>query len=153
MQRVIVILVVAALMGACNLSNQDRGKDSSPAETEKIVSATIEELLSKPTDYQGKEVAVPGMVTHVCKHGGQKCFILAGDGETQLRIVTGGEIDEFETSLEGSTVAFRGVFRIESTEENGEQEARKHHTEEMPHYQAEQAGYFIEAVDYKEITP
>ncbi len=101
----------------------------------KIVSATIQELLAQPADYDGKEVAVSGMVTHVCRHGGQKCFIVAEDGETQIRIVPGGDIDEFKIDLEGSTVAFKGVFRVlnaVATEELVEDhESKEHHAVEM----------------------
>jgi len=157
MERVIMMLVVAALMGACNKSNQGDGQVSADPNQETIVSATVEELLSNPADYQDKEVAVSGMVTHVCRHGGQKCFVLAGDGETQMKIVTGGEIDEFGVSLEGSTVAFRGMFRILNQEETGEllqeHESQEHHEEEMPHSPAERSSYFIEATDFREVTP
>ena len=153
MQRVIMMLVVAALLGACNRSDKKEGQEAS--QMQEIVSATVEELLSAPVDYRDKEVAVSGMVTHVCRHGGQKCFILAGDGETQLRVVTGGEIEEFETSLEGSMVSFRGIFRIGETAEVSAEEAEtgEHHTGEMPHSEAEQSDYFIEATEFREVTP
>jgi len=100
---------------------------------------------------------VSGMVTHVCRHGGQKCFVLGEDGTTQIREVPGGDIDEFKIDIEGSTVAFKGVFRVmdtdqatELTEEMGEM---ADHQTEMAHSEAEKAEYYIEAVDFKELTP
>jgi hypothetical protein len=160
MRRVIIMLVAVALMGSCNRSERHEGQGPALSGDEKIVSATIEELLANPAGYQDREVAISGMVTHVCRQGGQKCFVLAGDGETQLRIVTGGEIDEFDTSLEGSTVAFMGIFRIRETPGTeagtgtGEKAAAgEHHTEEMPHAEAERSDYFIEALDFREVTP
>lgn len=150
------MITLGLVAAACNLTSQKDG-EAGTAAMETIVSATIEELLATPADYEGKEVAVSGMVTHVCRHGGQKCFVLAGDGETQIRVNTGGDIDEFETSLEGSTVAFRGVFRIldvaESTVLVEDYESKAHHDTEQPHTQAEKAEYYVEAIDYKEITP
>ena len=111
MQKVAFLVMIAFLVVSCNQASKENNTSSESAEVEQIVSATIHELLATPADYDGKEVAVSGMVTHVCRHGGQKCFIVAEDGETQIRIVPGGDIDEFKIELEGSTVAFKGVFR------------------------------------------
>ena len=151
------MITLAMLIGACNFITSKDGNEAGKAGTEKIVTATVEELLATPADYDGKAVALSGMVTHVCRHGGQKCFVLGQDGETQIRIVTGGDIDEFETSLEGSTVAFRGVFRVLNVTESAElledYESKAHHDTIQPHTQAEQADYFVEAIDYKAVTP
>lgn len=154
MQRVAFLLLIAFLAVSCNQANNETSVEST--EVEQIVSATIQELLATPADYDGKEVAVSGMVTHVCRHGGQKCFIVAEDGETQIRIVPGGDIDEFKIDLEGSTVAFKGVFRVlnaVATEELVEDyESKEHHAVEQSHSEAEKADYFVEAVDFKEVT-
>jgi cytochrome c-type biogenesis protein CcmE len=155
MLRIILLFVTGAILSSCNQSGQ---KESSvPAsEMKKVVSATVEELLAEPSGYNGKEVAVSGMVTHVCRHGGQKCFVLGEDGETQIRIVTGGDIDEFKIDLEGSTVAFRGVFRVllpvEAEALVADHDSKEHHVQEMAHTEAEKADVYIEAVDFKEIT-
>ncbi|MCK5134828.1 MAG: hypothetical protein KAR19_03510 [Bacteroidales bacterium] len=156
MQRMFLLVVLAVFIGSCNQTAKKESKETQVTEMEQVISATIEELLAQPADYVGKEVAISGMVTHVCSHGGQKCFVLASDGETQIRIVTGGEIDEFKTSLEGSNVAFKGVFtvlnKLETDEHVEDHDSKEHHSTEMAHTEAEKAEYFIEAVDYREIT-
>ncbi|MEN8229590.1 MAG: hypothetical protein ABFS38_15625 [Bacteroidota bacterium] len=156
MQRVILSVFVAILMVSCNPSAQKNDADTQAIEKEKIVSATIEEILAQPAEYEGKEVAISGMVTHVCTHGGQKCFVVGEDGETQIRIITGGDIDEFKTDLEGSTVAFKGTFNVlnpvQAQEHVEEHDSKEHHETEMAHTEAEKADYFIEATDFKEIT-
>jgi len=157
MKNLIYLFVITALLVSCNQANKNYGENSSPDKRmESVVAATIEELLAEPSDYEGKEVAVSGMVTHVCKHGGQKCFVLAEDGESQLRINVGEDIDEFETGLEGSNVAFKGVFRVLNsieTESNVEDhDSQEHHSEEMAHTEAEKSSYYIEAADYREIS-
>ena len=155
MQRAAFLVLVAFLAVSCNQASKENSTEST--EIEEIVSASIQELLATPADYDGKEVAVSGMVTHVCRHGGQKCFIVAEDGETQIRIVPSGDIDEFKIELEGSTVAFKGVFRVlnpvetEELEEN--YESKEHHAVEQSHSEAEKADYFVEAVDFEEVTP
>lgn len=155
MQRAAFLVLVAFLAVSCNQASKENSTEST--ELEQIVSATIQELLTTPADYDGKEVAVSGMVTHVCRHGGQKCFIVAEDGETQIRIVPGGDIDEFKIDLEGSTVAFKGVFRVlnpvEAEEHVEDHESKEHHDVEQSHSEAEKADYFVEAIDFKEVTP
>lgn len=155
MQRAAFLVLVAFLAVSCNQASKENGTEST--EVEQIVSATIQELLASPADYDGKEVAVSGMVTHVCRHGGQKCFIVAEDGETQIRIVPGGDIDEFKIDLEGSNIAFKGVFRVLNVVETDElvedYESKEHHAVEQSHSEAEKADYFVEAIDFKEITP
>jgi len=156
MYRSILWVIIAFLAVSCNQSVKTEGDKKEATKTEKIVSATVIELLATPADYQDKEIAVSGMVTHVCRHGGQKCFIVADDGETQIRIVPGGDIDEFNIELEGSTVAFKGVFRVlnaELAEEHVEDhESKEHHVVEQSHSSAEKAEYFVEALDFKEVT-
>ena len=157
MRRSILWVLLAFLAISCNQTVKNEDDKQEAVKTEEIVSASILELLAAPADYQDKEVAVSGMVTHVCRHGGQKCFIVAEDGETQIRIVPGGDIDEFLIEMEGSTVAFKGVFRVQTVEVAEEQvevyESKEHHVVEQSHSSAEKAEYFVEALDFKEVTP
>ena len=157
MHKAVFLVLIAFLAVSCNQATKEKSTSSESTEVEQIVSATIQELLASPADYDGKEIAVSGMVTHVCRHGGQKCFIVADDGETQMRIVPGGEIDEFKVELEGSTVAIKGIFRVlnlvEAEEHVEDHESKEHHEEEMSHSEAEKAEYFVEAIDFKEVTP
>ncbi|MDF1574128.1 MAG: OB-fold nucleic acid binding domain-containing protein [Bacteroidales bacterium] len=156
MQRPVLLIVIALLACSCNQSAKKEASTPETVQAEKIISATLTELLAAPADYQDKEVAVSGMVTHVCRHGGQKCFIVAEDGETQIRIVPGGGIDEFKIEMEGSTVAFKGTFRILNAELAAEHvedhESKEHHAEEQSHSSAEKAEYYIEAVEFKEVA-
>ncbi|MCD4711292.1 MAG: OB-fold nucleic acid binding domain-containing protein [Bacteroidales bacterium] len=156
MQRSILWIFIALLAVSCNQTAKKEGVNPEAVKTEKIVSATIVEILAAPADYKDKEVAISGMVTHVCRHGGQKCFIVADDGETQIRVVPGGEIDEFKVEIEGSTIAIKGIFRVLNTEQAAEHQAdhdsKEHHDEEQSHSSAEEAEYYLEALDFKEIT-
>ncbi|MEZ5073158.1 MAG: hypothetical protein R2751_19985 [Bacteroidales bacterium] len=155
MKKYTIGLAALLLLGACKQTTAPTETATEEAPERVVVAATVEELLSNPADFEGKEVAVQGMVTHVCRHGGQKCFIVGEDGETQIRIVPGGDIDEFKVELEGSTVAFKGVFKIQTTEENTahveDHEAQAHHAEEAAHSEAEKAEYFLEATVHKEV--
>ncbi len=155
MHRILFWVALVILTGACNQAGQKEG-ESRPEKAEKIVTATIQELVARPEEYKDKYVAITGMVTHVCRHGGQKCFVLAEDGETQIRVVPSGDIDEFNIELEGSTVAFKGTFKVLEPEQSeahvADYAAEASHVTEMAHSEAEKADMFIEAVDFKEIT-
>jgi len=155
MQRILVWIALVVMVISCNQVAQKKAENQN-IEKPGIITVTIEELVTGPTDYKDKEVAFAGMVTHVCRHGGQKCFVLGEDGETQIRIVPGGDIDEFRIDLEGSTVAFRGVFRVLTPElaeaHLEDHESKEHHATEMAHSKAEKAEVFIEAIDFREIT-
>lgn len=156
MQRSLFLILIAFFAVSCNQTAKNEGSDTNAPGAENIFTASITEVLADPADYQDKEIAISGMVTHVCREGGQKCFIVADDGETQLRIVTGGDIDEFKIDMEGSTVAFRGVFRVLNTaqaEEHMEDyNSQESHLMEQAHSDAEKADYFVEALDFKEVT-
>ncbi len=155
MHRIILWIALAVFVGSCNQAAQKEDQRKI-AGTEKIVSATVEELVANPAEYKDQKVAVSGMVTHVCRHGGQKCFVLGEDGETQIRIVPAGDIDEFKIDLEGSTVAFKGVLKVLTPEQADahveDHDSKEHHVTEMAHTEAEKADIFIEAVDFKEVT-
>ena len=157
MKKLTLIFAFAALLVSCGQSTNESGdkKSIEEAQIENVVATTIEALLSNPQEFEGKEVVLTGMVTHVCKHGGQKCFVLAEDGETQLKVNVGTEIDEFDPALEGSTVEFKGVFKVLNVEQTQDMledhDSKEHHENEMPHSKAEKASYFMEATSYKEI--
>jgi len=156
MQRLVLLALIAFVMVSCTQGVKTEGDTQKAVQSEEIVSASIVELLASPADYQDKEVAVSGMVTHVCRHGGQKCFIVAEDGETQIRIVPSGDIDEFKVEMEGSTIAFKGIFRVlnpvEAAEHVEDHESKEHHEAEQSHSTAEKADYFVEAVEFKDLT-
>lgn len=156
MKRVTLLVIIAVVLSSCGQTGQSERAVSQEDEKDKILTATVEEMLAEPAVYDGKEVAISGMVTHVCRHGGQKCFVVGKDGESQLRIVPSGDIDEFKIELEGSTVAFKGTFKVlnpvQAEEHVADHDSKEHHDSEMAHTQAEKADYFIEATDFKEVT-
>lgn len=155
MQKTIILVLLMVLAGACNQASQKEGSTQAESK-EQILAATIEELVASPSEYKNKEVAIQGMVSHVCRHGGQKCFVVAGDGETQIRLVPGGDIDEFKVDLEGSTIAVKGTFRVLAPQQAEahveDHESKEHHAIEQSHSEAEKAEVFIEVLEFKEVS-
>ncbi len=56
MQRLIVWVLFAILLGSCSQSGKKEGTTAEASQTEQVVKATIQELLAQPADYDGKEV-------------------------------------------------------------------------------------------------
>ena len=145
-----------ALLTSCKQSTKQAVESAVQEAQQTALAVGIEDLLASADEYDGKEVVIKGMVTHVCKHGGQKCFVLAEDGETQIRINTSESIDEFDMALEGSTVEFTGIFKVltntETEELQEDHDAQEHHANEQAHTKAEKSSYFLEAISLAEIT-
>lgn len=88
---------------------------------------TVGELLKEPEAYVDREIKVEGLVTHVCKHSGQRLHLSSGQGADRIRVEAGGDIKRFERDLEGSEIVATGILRkqvideayIEEMERNG----------------------------------
>lgn len=73
----LAILVSIAVVG-CS------GKTSSGTdESESVV--TVDSILANPEAYVGQTVTIEGVVSHLCKHGGRKAFLLGSDENTMIR--------------------------------------------------------------------
>ncbi len=124
-----MVFIALVSMGCKNASN--------PPVDSSIKEATVTELSTNPENYVDNEVKVSGMVTHVCRHGGQKMFITSGEAEDQVRITTGGDMDEFDVTLEGNLVEITGVFKELRIDEAYIQELEKdvttRHADEEEH--------------------
>jgi len=110
--------------------NNFKNKDEEAAnESQTLVS--VEDFYANPDNYIGKVITVKGLVTHVCKHGGQKLFI-TGTGDTDaLRIDVGKDIPEFDISMEGNKAEFTGLLELMNEEAVAcaEDEHKEHHPE------------------------
>lgn len=117
MKYLVYLLLLIALTAACTNSqksnDQQMAAEPSPSEVQVL---TVETLLAHPDDYNGKQVRVTGMVTHVCKHSGKRLHLLGADEKTRIRLEA-GEIGQFDRSLEGSDILATGIFRKEVIDE------------------------------------
>lgn len=48
-------------------------------------SLSIDTILANPEAFVGQNVTVEGVVSHLCKHGGRKAFLLGSDENTMIR--------------------------------------------------------------------
>lgn len=102
---IIIALTMAVLLGACSGSTTS---ETSSSEQE-IPILTIAEFMEKAAESIGQEAAVKGIISHVCSHGGRRCFIT--DGENSIRIEATGSISAFNNENQGYEMVARGIVR------------------------------------------
>ncbi len=126
MRRILFLAFLIGLIASCTST----GKEKETKSTDLVI--TVDELLANPEKYIENKVTVTGLVTHVCKHGGQKLFIAGEEEGINLRINTSEEVPEFQLDMEGNTVLFTGVVK-EMDEEfiaQSLEEEKEHHGED-----------------------
>ncbi|MCF8345756.1 MAG: OB-fold nucleic acid binding domain-containing protein [Bacteroidales bacterium] len=148
----LLILFLALLIG-CNSGNSNKDDIS-----EEISIVSAEELDNNASAFVDKPLKVTGLVTHVCKHGGQKMFITDETQNINLLVRVSQSIPEFDIALEGSTVEITGKMVATVTEEEESHEEGDCETESKMKAAEESKGtstnitYHIEAASFREIT-
>lgn len=157
MKNLIVFASLLAILVSCN-QEAKKSTDAEPAKKEEITvkELTVSEVLAAPAKYKDADATITGMVIHVCKHGGQKLFIIEENPDERLKVIVGDGIAEFDVALEGSTVEFTGKL-VEVTEEAAaamaeeHEEHEEHHEGDEAHAKADNASYSFEASSFKEL--
>jgi len=108
MKKIFFIFLSFSLLIACKNVNRNNHSNI-PVVQDSILTLTTDEFLANPAGYVDQKVIVTGMVAHVCRHGGQKLFLVSTATNKYLRINTGNTITEFPIDLEGSNIKVKGV--------------------------------------------
>lgn len=81
MKKNIVLWAISALVAMAATSCSSKS-NSEATDSETV---TVDSILANPEAYVGKTVTVEGVVSHLCKHGGRKAFLLGSDDNTMIR--------------------------------------------------------------------
>lgn len=127
MNRIILLLFAFSLLDGCGQ------KSKNPVPEQDVQPITVSDFIRDAGPYVEQTVQISGTVVHVCRHGGQRLFIVGDDGDKRIRITTGEDIAEFDVELEGETIEVVGLVR-EQIAESG-----KNHLSD----------YWIETIEYK----
>jgi len=130
---------------ACNnSSDQD---DSQVQDSTAISELTVDDLMKAPGDFVDKTVKVEGTVTHVCKHGGKRMFLIGTNPDVDIKIVTGDDASAFDVALEGSDLIVEGIVEELRIDENylNEWEAEVNAENDKPAVTTEHQGKSSEA--------
>jgi hypothetical protein len=104
------LIAVLLITVSCENSTQKASNNEvEVAVVEEVIPLDLADFSEKAGDLVGKQVELYGMIDHVCKHGGQKMFLVNEDGEVRVKIVTGENMAAFNTELEGESVNVIGI--------------------------------------------
>lgn len=105
MKRNLLFIVMALCLSSLQLLKAE------PVLPHNATAYTLEKLLEGIDAQVGKEVKVRGIVTHVCKHAGKKCFITGESGKGSLQVMAKGKITAFDKELVGSEIEVTGIVQ------------------------------------------
>jgi hypothetical protein len=117
---------------------------------------TISELVSEPLGFDGTQVVFEGVITHICKHSGDKMRInQVDDTDYSIMVMLEDFQPEFNPEFEGKHVRINGILKTQVLNMNEAEVTHDHahaHDGEEGHECAstEEA---VKALEEKGITP
>jgi hypothetical protein len=142
---------IIALLGLMIYSCGQTTKPEESAETN-----TISELVSEPLGFDGTEVSFEGVITHICKHSGDKMRVnQIDDTDYSIMVMLDEFKSQFNADYEGKHVRVIGILRTQVLNSGEAEVAHDHdhaHNGEEGHECAstEEA---VKALKEKGITP
>lgn len=107
MRKYFVIIVLSMMVFACgNRQNQSASTENA------LVVLTVDDLMAVAAEHVDQEVVISGLITHVCKHGGQRCFVMGTTDEVTIRVEAGDEIESFKQEHVGDVLQITGILRL-----------------------------------------
>lgn len=106
--------ILASLMIIVSCNSQPGNSDQVAADNQSI-DAQISEILSDPLDYDNKTVKVEGVISHVCRHSGDKMRIMQDGSDLSILVMLGDFAGQFDAESEGTRVFITGNLVTEVT--------------------------------------
>jgi len=104
LKRIAAILTLGLFMASCNQVARQQ--------TESQEVNQIAELVSEPLAFDGQEVIIQGIITHICKHGGDKIRVnQTDDNNYSIMVMLGDFQTQFDPSCEGRQIKITGVLK------------------------------------------
>ncbi len=160
MKKLVIVLLASLAFLSCTNSKQKQQTAEEPAKEVEVM--TVDDLYAKVGGLLEKEVVFKGTVTHVCKHGGARCFLMGTNEDITIRVEAGEEIGAFTQEQLGSELEVVGILKEvlvgEATHDEHAHvhgEAEEGHGEDGHEVQTEEAEpvYFVEGLKAVELTP
>jgi hypothetical protein len=115
----VVLLALVFVLSACE--NQQKKEAASEEEVvlmEEIVPVSLSDFDVKAEELVGKKVMLTGTVDHICKHGGQRMFVIETGSEGRVKVTPDENIAAFKTDLEGQSVKLIGIVEEQRIDED-----------------------------------
>jgi hypothetical protein len=102
-----IILIVAS----CGSQQSETGQTDSG----KSIEVNISEILSDPLEYDSKSVQIEGVISHVCRHSGDKMRVMQDDSDLSILVMLGDFTGKLDAESEGRRVVLSGLLVTEVT--------------------------------------
>lgn len=127
MKKLVFISLAALVLFSCG--NQKNKKQTVVQAEPEVIVLTVDDLYKSATDLADKEIVVKGTVMHICKSGGERCFIMGSNEDVVIRIEAGEKIGAFDQELMGSDIEVVGILREVKTDADAHNPSEHHNGE------------------------
>ncbi|MBC8320898.1 MAG: hypothetical protein H8E34_09270 [Bacteroidetes bacterium] len=116
-----IITAIALFANSCN--NVEKKKDANNSNnegtvTDEIAIINVADFENQAGNYVGKKIQLEGIVDHICKHGGQRLFLVTEESDARVNITPDEEIAAFNSELEGDKIVLVGIVEEQRIDED-----------------------------------
>lgn len=106
MRQILFLLSVILFFAGCGSATNSRQESD-------VIEISISELLAEPFEFDGKNVRIEGVISHVCRHSGDKMRVLQDGSDLTIQVMLGNYTGSFGTESEGERVNLTGLLTAE----------------------------------------
>jgi hypothetical protein len=109
-KKIAGVLIIMLFSVSCGQQHNER----KISEAQQVVAANISELLSNPLEYENKVVKIEGIISHVCRHSGDKMRVLQEGSELSIQVMLGEFAGRIDPASEGLRIILSGSLAAEA---------------------------------------
>lgn len=113
MRKLLIAITALAFFAVSCENTTSEKKDNTKHDKvviDEIITVSMVDYDSLVESLSGRKISISGTVDHVCKHGGQKLFIVDVNSDARIKITPNDEIAAFNTDLVGETIEIIGII-------------------------------------------
>ncbi len=118
---IVTLTAIVFLLSACTNNAEKKETKNTNEETvmvEEIVPVNVITFEEQAEDLVGKKVVITGTVDHVCKHGGQKMFVIETGSDARVKITPDEQVAAFKSEWEGQNIELTGIVEEQRIDED-----------------------------------
>ncbi len=108
MRHTFFLITAIMILAGCGAGSESRQETIT-------LEASIQELLAEPFEFDRKNVRIEGVISHVCRHSGDKMRVLQDGSDLSIQVMLGDFTGRFGTESEGLRVILTGTLLAELT--------------------------------------
>lgn len=116
----LIITLIALFATSCENANKDADAKKiadNMTIVEQITPVAVADFEAKAGDFVGSKIELTGTVDHICKHGGQRLFLVSETSDARIKITPDEEIAAFNAELEGNSIVIVGIVEEQRIDE------------------------------------